>query len=65
MWGNIVVAVAIASPRIAWRVLARSRMCILVSWEVDLSPFGEMGPVGHSSEALREKAVALASMVAV
>ena len=61
----MVVAVDIASPRISWRLFASSRMWVLVSWEIALSPSDEMGPVGCSIEALRESAVALASMVAV
>ncbi len=65
LWGNMIVAVSIASPSIYWRVFARSRMCVLVSCEVSLLPSGEMAPVGNSSESVRERAVALASMMAV
>ncbi len=63
MWGNMVVAVAIASPNISWRVLASSRMWVLVSAEVSRLPSGEMWPVGDSMDSLRERAVALANMV--
>ena len=63
MWGNMVVAVAIAAPRISWRVLASSRMWVLVSSEVSRLPSGEMWPVGESMDSLRERAVALANMV--
>ena len=65
LWGNMVVAVAIASLRISWRVLASSRMWFLVSSEVSRLPSGEMSPVVNSIESMRERAVALASMVAV
>ena len=65
MRGNMAVAVSIAFPSISWRVLASSRMCVLVSFEVSLLPYGEMAPVGDSSEPLRERAVALASMMVV
>ena len=63
--GNMVVAVAMASPRISWRVLASSRMWILVSCEVSMLPPGEICPVGNSIESIRERAVARASMVDV
>ena len=59
----MVVAVAIAAPRISWRVLESSRMCVLVSSEVSRLPSGEMWPVGESMDSLRERAVALANMV--
>ena len=65
LWGNMAVAVSKASSSIFWRVLASSRMCVLESCEVSLLPYGEMAPVGNSNESLREKAVALASMMAV
>ena len=57
------VAVDIASPRISWRVLASSRIWVLVSSEVSRLPSGEMWPVGVSMDSLRERAVALANMV--
>ena len=63
MWGNMAVAVAIASPRMSWRVLVSSRMWILVSSEVSRLPSGEIWPVGESMESLRERAVALANIV--
>ncbi len=63
--GNMAVAVSIASPSIYWRVFASSRVCVLVSLEVSLLPFGEIAPIGNSSDSLRERAVALASMMAV
>jgi len=52
-------------PRRSGRVLASSRMWVLVSFDVFRLPSGEMGPVGNSIESLKERAVALASMVAV
>ena len=63
--GNMVMAVSIASPRIAWRVWAKSKMCVFVSCEVSRFPSGEMAPVGNSIESMRERDVALASIVAV
>jgi hypothetical protein len=63
LWGNMAVAVAIASLRISWRVLASYRMWILVSSEVSRLPSGEIWPVGESMDSLRERAVALANMV--
>ena len=63
--GDMVMAVSIASPRISWRVLARSRMWVLVSCEVSLLPSGEICPVGNCIESIRERAVARASMVDV
>ena len=65
MWGNMVVAKSIASPRMSWRVLASSRMWDVVFCEVPRLPSGEMAPVGNSIESLRERDVALARMVAV
>ncbi len=41
LWGNMVVAVSIAFQSISWRVFASSRMCVLVSCEVSLLPFGK------------------------
>ncbi len=58
-------AVSIASPSISWRVVASSRICVLVSLEVSLLPSREMDPLGNSSESFRDRAVALASMMAV
>ncbi len=63
--GIMAVAVSIAPPSMSWRVFASSRMCVLVSCEVSLLPSGEMAPIGSSSEALRERAVALANVMAV
>ena len=63
MWGNMAVAVVIASPRIFWRVLASSSMWVLVSSEVARLRSGEIWPVGESMDACRERAVALANMV--
>ena len=62
-WGNIDVAVAIASPRMSWSVLASSRMWVMVSSESSRLPSGDMWPVGESRDSLRERAVALANMV--
>ncbi len=63
MWGNMAVAVAIASPRMSWRVLASSRMWVLVSCEVYRFPAVEIWPVGRSIGSFRERAVDLANMV--
>ncbi len=64
--GSMAVTVSIASPRMAWRLLARSRMCASVSCEDSLFSSREMSPVGHSIESKRERkrAIAFASMVA-
>jgi hypothetical protein len=59
------VAMSMAFPSMSWRVFASSRMCVLVSCEVSVSLSGEMAPVGNYSEPLRERAMALASMMAV
>ncbi len=63
LWGNMAVAVAIASPRMSWRVLASSRMWVLVSCEVSRFPAIEIWPIGKTIESFRERAVALANMV--
>ena len=63
MWGDMAVAVAIASPKISWRVLVSSKMWVLVSCEVSRLPAVEIWPVGRSIEPLRERAVDLANMV--
>ncbi len=65
MCGNMATAVSIASPSISWRVFASYRICVLVSLEVSLLPSGEMDPLGDSRESFRDRAVALASMMAV
>ena len=65
MWRNMTLAVSKASPSISWRVFASSRMCVVVSCEIFLLPIREMAPVVNSSESLRERAVALANMIAV
>ncbi len=63
MWGNMAVAMAISSPKISWRVLARSRMWVSMSCEVSLVPASEIWPIGRSIDSLRERAVALAKLV--
>ncbi len=65
LWGNMVVAVSTAFPSISWRVIASSRMCVLVSCEVSMLPSREMAPDGYSNESLSERAVDLASIMAV
>ncbi len=59
------MAEPIASPRMTWRVLATSRIYVLVSCEVSRPPSGDMSPVGNSIESKRERAVAFARCVAV
>ena len=58
-------AVSIASPSISWSAVASSRMCVLVSWEISLTPSVDIAPDGTSRESRSERAVAFASIMAV
>ncbi len=63
-WGNMVIAVSIASPIMDWRWLARSRMWAVVVCDTSLCPCEEIYSREGSRESRSERAMAFAIVVA-
>ena len=55
-WGNIVIVVSIASPRMFWMWLARSRIWAVVVCDISLYPCGEISYGEVSRESRSERA---------